>query len=227
MSEVVVAVWVASKKEYATIPYKRVTVRKSLDEICHYVEVELTDSELKYVHKHGTLQVRFVSKYITEGKAEYLGRYGYHPVTTVYIDEVSTTYEDNNWSKPRARHNRQQMGRLDTRTADAPHGFAKSRFGCGNQRKRSYLLAVEQRRHHKHTYIVFVGKRKSVGKTYDSRRSARIYNYVQSARWTIHRKCIRQECKRMGLCNRRGSEYPKGKLHRKRRRTVPRIHYQR
>ena len=95
MSEVVVAVWVASEKQYITIPYKRVMVRKSLDEICHYVEVELTDSELKYVHKHGTLQVRLVSQYITEGKMEYVGRYGYHPVTTVYIDEVSTTYEDN------------------------------------------------------------------------------------------------------------------------------------
>lgn len=94
MSEVVVAVWVASKQEYIAIPYKRVHVRKSLDEICHSVEVEITDEELKYVHKHGTLQVRLVSRYITEGRAEYTGRFGYHPVTTVYIDEVRREFED-------------------------------------------------------------------------------------------------------------------------------------
>ena len=94
MSEVAVAVWNSDKQGFVNIPYKRVFIRKSLDEICHYVEVEITDTERKYVHKHGTLQVRLVSRYITEGRDSYAPHYGYHPVTTIKIDEVNVSYED-------------------------------------------------------------------------------------------------------------------------------------
>lgn len=45
MSEVAVAVWSPSKKEYVNVSWKRVMVRKSLDEICHYAEVEIPASE--------------------------------------------------------------------------------------------------------------------------------------------------------------------------------------
>lgn len=53
MSEVAVAVWSPSKKEYVNVSWKRVMVRKSLDEICHYAEVEIPASERGLFHKHG------------------------------------------------------------------------------------------------------------------------------------------------------------------------------
>ncbi|MBQ9206858.1 MAG: hypothetical protein IJ158_09115 [Treponema sp.] len=88
MSEVAVAVWNSAARKYVNIDYRRVMVRKSLDEICHYVELEIPESERNLVHKHGIIQVRYLSKYITESRDAYAGKYGYHPVTTVYIDYI-------------------------------------------------------------------------------------------------------------------------------------------
>jgi len=93
MSEVAVAVWSSKEKKYVNVSWKRVMVRKSLDEICHYAEVEIPESERSLFHKHGIIQVRYLSQYITEGRGEYNGKYGYHPVTTVYIDDVDEETE--------------------------------------------------------------------------------------------------------------------------------------
>lgn len=93
MSEVAVAVWSSSSRKYVDISFRRAFVRKSLDEICHYVEVEVPESERTLVHKHGIIQVRYLSKYITEGRSVYAGKYGFHPVTTVYIDEIDEETE--------------------------------------------------------------------------------------------------------------------------------------
>lgn len=95
MSEVAVAVWNSASKKYVDISWRRVMVRKSLDEICHYAEVEISESERNLVHKHGIIQVRFLSQYITEGRNAYSGKYGFHPVTTVYIDEIDEETEKN------------------------------------------------------------------------------------------------------------------------------------
>lgn len=88
MSEVAVAVWNSSAKKYINVSWTRVMVRKSLDEICHYVEVDIPEAERANFHKHGIVQVRFLSQYITEGRDSYGGKYGFHPVTTVYIDDI-------------------------------------------------------------------------------------------------------------------------------------------
>ena len=88
MSEIAVAVWSTPAQKYEDISWRRVMVRKSLDEICHYVEVEIPESERSLVHKHGIIQVRYLSRYITEGRDAYAGKYGFHPVTTVYIDYI-------------------------------------------------------------------------------------------------------------------------------------------
>ena len=93
MSEIVVSVWSPSKKKYIDISWLHVLIRKSLDEICHYVEVEIPDAARACVHKHDTLQVRFLSRYITEGRGAYDEKYGYHPVTTVSIDEIDEETE--------------------------------------------------------------------------------------------------------------------------------------
>lgn len=95
MSEVAVAVWNPSRQKYVDISWRRVMVRKSLDEICHYVEVEIPESERNLVHKHGIIQVRYLSRFITESRDAYGGRYGFHPVTTVYIDEIDEETEKN------------------------------------------------------------------------------------------------------------------------------------
>ena len=95
MSEVAVSVWNSVKKEYEDITWKRVLVRKSLDEICHYAEVEIPESERSRVKKHAIMQVRFISEYITEGRDSYAGRRGFHPVTTVYIDAIDEETEKN------------------------------------------------------------------------------------------------------------------------------------
>ena len=93
MSEVAVEIWNSKAKKYVDISWKRVTVRKSLDEICHFAEVEIPESERSLVHKHGIMQIRVLSPYITENRDSYSGRYGYHPVTTVYIDEIDSETE--------------------------------------------------------------------------------------------------------------------------------------
>lgn len=94
MSEVAVAVWNSKARKYVDISWKRVSVRKSLDEICHSAEVEIPESERSLVHKHGIMQIRVVSPFITEGRDSYGGRCGYHPVTTVYIDEIDEETEE-------------------------------------------------------------------------------------------------------------------------------------
>lgn len=93
MSEVAVAVWNSKTKKYVNVSWKRVMVRKSLDEICHYAEVEIPSSERDLFHKHGNFQVRYLSKYISEGRDSYGGEYGFHPVTTVYIDQIDEETE--------------------------------------------------------------------------------------------------------------------------------------
>lgn len=93
MSEVAVAVWNSKTKKYVNVSWKRVMVRKSLDEICHYAEVEIPSSERDLFHKHGIFQVRYLSKYISEGRDSYGGEYGFHPVTTVYIDQIDEETE--------------------------------------------------------------------------------------------------------------------------------------
>lgn len=93
MSEVAIAVWNSKTHKYVNISYRRIMVRKSLDEICHYAEVEISAAERSLFHKHGIFQIRYLSKYITEGRDSYGGGYGFHPVTTVYIDEIDEETE--------------------------------------------------------------------------------------------------------------------------------------
>ena len=69
MSEVAVAVWNSKTKKYVNVSWKRVMVRKSLDEICHYAEVEIPSSERDLFHKHGIFQVRLAPPNIHPAKS--------------------------------------------------------------------------------------------------------------------------------------------------------------
>ncbi|GHV20785.1 hypothetical protein FACS189494_05220 [Spirochaetia bacterium] len=81
------------EKTFKTLVYHRVVVRKSLDEICHSIEVELPVSERKKVHKHDTVEVRYSHLGLSAGEPNYKQRL----VTTVYVDGVAdTTGESHN-----------------------------------------------------------------------------------------------------------------------------------
>lgn len=69
--------------------WKRIMARKSLDEICHYAEVEIPASERSYAHKHDRMQIRFSNAYLTDNGGE-------RPVTTVLIDEIATDTDSEN-----------------------------------------------------------------------------------------------------------------------------------
>lgn len=82
MSKIYVTVTPAAGGDPITLSKKRVKIKKSFDEICHYVEVELPYFERKNIHLHDKLQVRFKNKNLTDTNNS-------RPVTTVFIDEIS------------------------------------------------------------------------------------------------------------------------------------------
>ncbi|MDR1585946.1 MAG: hypothetical protein LBS57_00670 [Treponema sp.] len=66
--------------------WKRLTLRKSLDEICHYLELELPASERGKIHKHDRIEVRYANPYIRDSGGKRL-------VTTVLVDELTDSTE--------------------------------------------------------------------------------------------------------------------------------------
>ncbi|MGL4987600.1 MAG: hypothetical protein ACRC5H_10780 [Treponemataceae bacterium] len=69
------------------IIYENITIHKSLDEICHTIEVEVPSYERQKIKKHDRLQVLFTSPYLTDHD-------GKRPVSTVLIDEICGNTEN-------------------------------------------------------------------------------------------------------------------------------------
>jgi prophage tail gpP-like protein len=65
--------------------WRKVKIRKSLDEICHYLEMELPVSERGKIHKHDKVEVRLHSRYVTPND----NPDGTKRVTTVMVDAVT------------------------------------------------------------------------------------------------------------------------------------------
>lgn len=63
--------------------WKRVTIKKSLDEICHSVELELAKAEQKNIHKHDKVTVWYKNPILPKKRR----------VTTVFLDEVGGSFE--------------------------------------------------------------------------------------------------------------------------------------
>lgn len=77
-----------SPGKQGNILWNKVRIRKSLDEICHTVELTIPQAQRAKIHKHDKLIMRFESPYITDNK-------GTHPVTTVLVDDIADTTEEN------------------------------------------------------------------------------------------------------------------------------------
>ncbi|MDR1286758.1 MAG: hypothetical protein LBK08_04030 [Treponema sp.] len=65
--------------------WRKIKVRKSLDEICHYMELELPASERDKIHKHDKVEVRLHSQYVTPND----NPDGTKRLTTVMVDEIT------------------------------------------------------------------------------------------------------------------------------------------
>jgi prophage tail gpP-like protein len=69
----------ATGKELA---WRRIVIRKSLDDICHTLDAELAPSERANIRKHDKLEARYENGHITDSG-------GARRVTTVLVDEVT------------------------------------------------------------------------------------------------------------------------------------------
>lgn len=84
MSSIVINVAPAGSDVFKKLQWNRVHIKKSLDEICHSLTLELPISQKDLLHKHDTIEVRFYNKHITHNN-------GNLRVTTVRIDEITDT----------------------------------------------------------------------------------------------------------------------------------------
>lgn len=85
MYKIIVRVRPAGGGKWLTAVWRKITIRKSLDEICHYMELELPVGERDKIHKHDKVEVRLYSRYITPSD----NPDGTRRVTTVMVDEAT------------------------------------------------------------------------------------------------------------------------------------------
>ncbi|MDR3173766.1 MAG: hypothetical protein LBU19_05920 [Treponema sp.] len=85
MYKVVVRAAPAGGGRFKNLAWRKVRVRKSLDEICHSVELELPAGERGNIHKHDKVEVRLYSPYVTPDD----NPDGTKRVTTVMVDELT------------------------------------------------------------------------------------------------------------------------------------------
>ena len=86
MSKIIINVVPAGSEKRTILQWKRVQIKKSLDEICHSLTLELPVSQKGLLNVHDTIEVRFYNKYITSNE-------GNLRVTTVRIDEITDMTE--------------------------------------------------------------------------------------------------------------------------------------
>jgi prophage tail gpP-like protein len=71
--------------------WRSIKIRKSLDEICHTLELEIPKSELGKVRKHNRIEVRCENKLVKDSG-------GKRRVTTVLVDEITSTADISKYS---------------------------------------------------------------------------------------------------------------------------------
>lgn len=81
MSRIIVKVALGGSKFFKEILWSSVTIKKSLDDICHSMELILPVSQRDRIHKHDTVRIYYENKHITDN--EHL-----RPVSTVLVDEI-------------------------------------------------------------------------------------------------------------------------------------------
>lgn len=92
MSSVVVEVVPAGNSGSAgaqAVIWSSLKIRKSLDEICHSVELEIPVSEKLKIHKHDKIIVWYLCKHITESSFDFVYRQKARRITTVMVDSIA------------------------------------------------------------------------------------------------------------------------------------------
>jgi prophage tail gpP-like protein len=84
-SSIIIRAKPAGGKTFRELVWRKVKIKKSLDEICHSLELELPVSERHKIHKHDTVEVRYYNQYISESEQNNKMR----RVTTVLVDEIT------------------------------------------------------------------------------------------------------------------------------------------
>jgi prophage tail gpP-like protein len=67
--------------------WQHIFIKKSLDNICHTMELEIPARERTKVHKHNRIEVRYENPYVKDSGGKRL-------VTTVMIDEITASADD-------------------------------------------------------------------------------------------------------------------------------------
>lgn len=83
-SKVIINVAEPGSSSFRQLVWRKVIIRKSLDEICHYLEMTLPASEIGKINKHDRVTVRCTNPLFSNSNPDPL-------VTTVMVDEVTST----------------------------------------------------------------------------------------------------------------------------------------
>jgi prophage tail gpP-like protein len=84
-SKVIVQAASSGSGDFKELVWRKIKIRKSLDEICHYMELELPASGRGKIHKHDKVEVRYFNRFISESEQNDKKR----RVTTVMVDEIT------------------------------------------------------------------------------------------------------------------------------------------
>jgi len=84
-NKVIIQVAEPGSFRFKQLLWRKVKIRKSLDEICHYMELTLPASEYGKIHKHDKVEVRVSNPYISETEENDKKR----RLTTIMVDEVT------------------------------------------------------------------------------------------------------------------------------------------
>jgi len=70
----------------AELAWRHIVVKKSLDDICHTLELEIASSERGKVRRHNKIEVRYANSAVKDSQAA-----GGRRVTTVLVDEITSS----------------------------------------------------------------------------------------------------------------------------------------
>ena len=84
ISKVIIQAAPSGSGSFKQLVWCRVKIRKSLDEICHFMELTLPISEHDKIHKHDKVEIRCFNPLITDSNSM-------RRVTTVMVDEITNT----------------------------------------------------------------------------------------------------------------------------------------
>ena len=90
--------WVHKEGEWQQVRtelvWRKIKIRKSLDEVCHYLEMEMPVSEREKIDKHDRIEIRVYNPYISQEEDNFHCR----RITTVLIDNIAEHYDSHSQS---------------------------------------------------------------------------------------------------------------------------------